>query len=459
MLTQTTMLDDERARIDVEVPAERVEHDLRHTLGHLSESVKIPGFRPGKVPPSVVLQRLGRREVFEETLREHLDRWYAEALAETTLKAADRPDIDWGEIPESGAPFRFTATVPLRPKGVLPADLKLEAPRPEVEVPAGEVDAEIERLRGEVSPLRTVERPAAAGDLVELRIDAGVGATSVAGMHADGMLARLGEGRLLPQIERGLTGKSAGDVFDVSVALPDDYPDRKLAGKTAEVHVALLEVLERELVPADDAFARSASEFDSLAELRADIERTWLEALEREADSQFRVGVVDALAEAVEVDVPRQLVFERAETLIHEFSHNLEQRGLNLREFLTRSGRTPEQIQVEFVSEAIRQLRGEIAIEAFAEREGIVVDDERLAQLMREEAAGEEDVEALVQEVMASSAKERVREELRFRLAAERAVELATPISFEAAEAKAKLWTPEKEAATAAKPEIWTPGS
>jgi len=278
-------------------------------------------------------------------------------------------------------------------------------------------------------------------------------------MHADGMLARLGEGRLQPQIERGLIGRSAGEAFDVSIALPDDYPDRKLAGKTADVHVSLLEVLERDLAPLDDALARAASEFATLDELRADIEQTWREALEREAEAQFRIGVVDALSELVEVELPRQLVFERAESLLHEFSHSLEQRGLNLREFLARSGRTADQIQVEFVGEAIRQLRGEIAIEALAEREGIVIDDEQLLELMRAEAAGDENAEALVQEVMASKAKERVREELRYRLAAERAVELATPISLEAAEARAKLWTPEKEAAPAVKPEIWTPGS
>src|SRR4051794_37847947 len=170
------MLEEGRARIDVEVPADRLAHDIDHTLGHLSTSVRIPGFRKGKVPSQVVLQRLGREEVLEETLREHLMRWYADALEETPLHPVGRPEIDWDALPAEGEPFRFNATVHLRPKGTLPEPLELEAPRSEPDVPADEIERELEELRLSTSPLKAVdERQAKLGDFVELDFSATIG--------------------------------------------------------------------------------------------------------------------------------------------------------------------------------------------------------------------------------------------------------------------------------------------
>src|SRR3954449_10262265 len=138
------MLEDGRARLEVVLDAEQVENDLRHTLGHLVDSAKIPGFRKGKVPPNVVLQRMGREEVFEETMREFLPAWVGEAIAESRLRPADRPSVDFGTIPGGGEPFTFTAEFPLQPTGTLPEKLELEGVREEIDVPADEVDAEIE---------------------------------------------------------------------------------------------------------------------------------------------------------------------------------------------------------------------------------------------------------------------------------------------------------------------------
>src|SRR4051794_17633835 len=181
------MLEEGRARIDVEVPVDRLAHDIDHTLGHLSTSVRIPGFRKGKVPPQVVLQRLGRDEVLEETLREHLMRWYADALEQTPLQVVGRPEIDWDAFPPEGEPFRFNATVSLRPKGRLPEPLTLEAPRADATVPEDEIERELERLQMAASPLREVaDRPAQAGDFVELDFTASIDGKPVRGTSAFG---------------------------------------------------------------------------------------------------------------------------------------------------------------------------------------------------------------------------------------------------------------------------------
>src|SRR4249919_2727431 len=144
------MLEDGRARLEVVLDAEQVENDLRHTLGHLVDSAKIPGFRKGKVPPNVVLQRMGREEVFEETMREHLPSWVGEAIAEARLHPADRPSVDFEAVPGEGE-------------------------QEDIEIPVDEVDAELERLSEESSPLVTVERGAQTGDFVEVDMHVSAG--------------------------------------------------------------------------------------------------------------------------------------------------------------------------------------------------------------------------------------------------------------------------------------------
>src|SRR4051794_26260226 len=455
------MLEEGRARIDVEVPADRLAHDIDHTLGHLSTSVRIPGFRKGKVPPQVVLQRLGRQEVLEETLREHLMRWYADALEEVPIHPVGRPEIDWDVLPDEGEPFRFHASVHLRPKGTLPEPLAIEAPRPEVSAPKDEIEHELERLRVETSPLSAVEgRPAQNGDFVELDFSASIGGKPVKGTSALGYHAELGSGRLLEEIERGVRGMSPGEQKLIQVDFPPDYPNSAFKGKTVVFDVHLRGLQERAVRELDDEFARDASEFDDLNALRADVEQTLNGRLEREADAYYRSEVLSALGRAVEVDLPEELIADKTDELLLSLERGFARRGVSLAGWLRQTGKTPDDARAELRDEAVETLRKEIALEAFADREQIAVDDDQLHTLVLEDAheAGLDDAEVMVQEVLSSPSKESVREDVRLRLALDRAVEIAKPISLEQAEAREKLWTPEKGESEKPKPQLWTPG-
>ena len=455
------MLDDGRARLEIVLEAERVEDDLRHTLGHLVNSAKYPGFRQGKVPPAVVLQRMGREEVFEETMREFLPSWVGEAIAESRLEPADRPSVDFESVPAEGEPFTFTAEFPLRPAGTLPETLALEGVQEDVDVPAEEVDAELERLREESSPLVTVERPAQTGDFVEVDMHVSAGGKPVPAASTVGYLVQLGTGRTFEEIERSLRGMSAGDTRHTELPLPADYPDAKLRGRNADVELHVHSVRERQPRPLDDEFARAASEFDTLAELRSSIEATFRERLETLARSRFRASVLGSLGEVVEVELPPYVVAGRVEEMIGDLARNVERQGVPFRTFLAQTGRTIEQVSQALLPDAIGSLRRESALQAYAEREKIVVDDAELERVLREELADEDDVEAAVQEVLASRAKEAARDELRLQRALDRACEVATPITAEQQAAREKLWTPgddEQADPAAAKPTIWTPG-
>ena len=463
MRTETTLLEGDRARLDVEVPAERVEHDLQHTLGHLAHQVRVPGFRKGRVPPAVVLQRLGREEVLDETLREHLERWYADAVNESRIKPIEQPDIDWKVLPDEGEAFHFSATVRLRPRGALPDPLVIEAPRHDDAVPEDLVERELENLRKEGSPLVPVsDRGAQEGDFVELDFRGrAADGSDLPGAQAEGYHVELGVGRILPQMEQAAVGMRAGEQKTIDIDFPPDYPSPSLAGTSATFELRVGAVEQRDLQPLDDALARQVSEFDTLAELREDVARVIGARIKSEVDGLYRGAVAQALGRLVLIDMPDALVGQRVNEMTMSLARAVGERGIPFRRYLELRGQTLEDVQAELRADAVEGLRRELALEALADRESITVSDELLEARLREDAAAEgiEDVETLVQEVLASPAREDAREDLRFQLALDRATELATPISPELAEAREQLWTPEKEEAQSeAKPALWTPG-
>jgi trigger factor len=463
MRTETTLLDDDRARLEVEVPADRVEHDLQHTLGHLAHQVKVPGFRKGRVPPAVVLQRLGREEVLDETLREHLERWYGDALGVSRLKPIEPPDIDWKVLPDEGQPFHFTATVKLRPKVVLPDPLVIEAPRQSYDVPQDVVERELEQLRNDGSPLVPVtDRGAVMGDFVELDFRGrDAQGAPLPGAFAEGYHVQLGVGRVLPEMEQALVGMQADERKSIEVPFPDDYPSPSLAGTTATFDLHLRAVSQRDLAPLDDDLARRISEFDTVAELRADVERVIGERIKTEVDGLYRGAVAQALGQAITLELPETLVQQRTGEMLMSLARAIGERGIPFQRWLEMRGQTVDDVQNELRSDAVEGLRREMALEALADRDSLQVTDELLEARLREDAAAEgiEDLERIVQEVLASPAKEDAREDLRFQLALDRAVELATPIAPELAEAREQIWTPEQEGDSGeAKPELWTPG-
>lgn len=349
----------------------------------------------------------------------------------------------------------------MQPRGTLPEELQLEGVQEDVEVPAEEVDAELERLREESSPLATVERAAQTGDFVEVDMHVSAGGKAVPEASTVGYLVELGNGRTFEEIERALRGMTAGETRSATLPLPADYPDAKLRGRNAEVELHVHSVRERQLRPLDDEFARASSEFDTLAELRAAIEGAYRDRLEAQARSHFRAGVLGSLGEAIEVELPPYTVAGRVEELVGDLARNVERQGVPFRTFLAQTGRSIEQVTQALLPEAIGSLRRELALEAFAEREHIEVTDAELEAALREELADEDDVDAAVQEVLASRAKEAAREELRLQRALDRACEIATPISAEQQAAREQLWKPgddEKAEPAVAKPTIWTPG-
>jgi trigger factor len=439
-------LGENRVRLTVDVPPEQVRHAVDHALDDLSESVKIPGFRKGKIPKQVLVSRLGKDRIYAEAVDSHIGGWFWSAAMRSRIRPVTDPAYEF-ELPGTAdESWSFIATVEVQALPQIADWTALEVPRFEAEVPEESVQAELDALRESVAELAPAgDRPAQVSDTLIVDL------VDSKGEAQRDTVVELGGGRIAPEIEAALLGAHAGETKEVSFELVD--------GSRSSVTVSVAEVQEKVLPDVDDELARAASEFDTLAELRESIEGTLREQLESEIDAAFRVAAVDELVRASQVQPALPLVRSRAADLLTGFVRSLERRGISLETYLAASGGTIDELQRQMVLEAAVSISRELALEALAQKAGIDVSDDEVKAYLREEAENaDEDADALVEDVWAHGQQESIREDLRLRAALDRLVADVKPIAPELAEARDKLWTPDKEK-PAGETKLWTPGS
>ena len=448
-MSDTTVeeLGENRVRLTVDVSSDQVQHAVEHALSDLSDSVKIPGFRKGKIPQPVLVSRIGKDRIYAEAVESHIGGWFWSAASRSRVRPVAEPEYEF-ELPDTAdEAWSFTATVEIQSLPEIADWTALEVARAEVEVPQDAVDAELEALRESVAELAPTDgRTARDGDTLVVDL------VDSKGEAQRDTVVELGAGRMAGELEAALLGAAAGDTKRVSFALAD--------GTTSTVEITVREVQEKVLPPLDDDLARAASEFDTLGDLRASIEGTLREQLDAEIDAAFRVAAVDELVRASEVQPALPLIRSRAADLLTGFVRSLERRGVSVETYLAASGGNAEELQRQMVLEAAVSISRELALEALAERAGIEVSDDEVKAYLREEAesAGEEDPEGLVDDVWSHGQQESIREDLRLRAALDRLVADVKPIAPDLAAARDKLWTPDKEKADG-DTKLWTPGS
>ena len=322
MQTTVTELPQSRVKIDVAVDAATVEKRVAGAASTLAGEMKMPGFRKGKVPPQIVIQRIGREAVVEQALRDSLPEWYERALIESGISPIGDPKLDVGDLPAEGEDLAFSIEVGVRPKATLGDYKGLEVGKVEVEVEDETIDAEIERIREGFGSLAPVERAAAAGDAVVVDFEGTIDGEPFEGSASKDFVIELGAEGLLPEFDAELTGAAAGEDRSVEVSFPDDHQPAELAGKTATFALTVKEVREKNLPTLDDDFASEASEFETLAELRDSIRSRLAEALDQRAEAEFREAAVDAVAAKATFEIPHELVHARA----HEMWERIERR-------------------------------------------------------------------------------------------------------------------------------------
>src|SRR5215470_10374927 len=405
--TQVEELPENRVRLTVQVPSHDVHHAVEHAADDLSQSVKVPGFRKGKVPRQVLLQRVGRERLMTEAVESHIGSWFWNAAARTRLRPVAQPEYDF-ELPASAdEDWEFTATVAVQAKPELPDWTQLEVGVAEVEVPEELVQQELDALRATVAELVPVEdRPVGPDDTVVVDL------VAEEETRRD-YVVDLGRGAIVEEVEQGLVGMSAGETKEISFELAD--------GSTQSLSATVKEIKEKVLPPVDDALALAASEFETLAELRADIEGRMREQIEDEIETRFRADAADALVAASKVEAAGPLVASRTRELLNGFARQVESRGVSLETFLAMTGQQPEELVARLQDEAERSVARELVLDAVAEQLELDVPDVEVEELVREQAeAVGDDVDEMLAALRESGRFESLREDLRLRQALDR---------------------------------------
>jgi len=467
MKTTVKELPNCRAEVQVEVPAAEVEKATSRAARALAKEMRMPGFRAGKAPASLVIQRVGFGSVLQEAIREALPEWYEQALFDSGVSPIGDPDIEMVSAPDDeGQPLAFKFEVGVRPEATLGDYKGLEVGKEEKEVPDEIVDTEVERVREGFARLEQVDRAGAEGDSLLIDFEGFADGSAFQGGAAEDYLLGLGSGQLIEGFEEQLVGAKAGDEREVEVTFPADYQAEHLAGKDAVFKVKVKEVREKVLPELDDDFAADASEFETMEELRADIREKVGAALGSRAEEDFRLAAIDAAVEGASVEVPDHLATARAEERWERMERQLAGRGMDPNAFLQMQGKTREELIAETKPDAEKELKREAVVTAIAEAEGIEVSEEEMVEALEHSAEHERTTpEKLLERLRKSGREAMVREDLRAQKAIELVAEHARPIPKEEAdarkeqvEAREKLLAPEGEKGPKSG-ELWTPGN
>jgi trigger factor len=447
-----------RVSVEVEVPAADVDRAISRAARALAREMRMPGFRKGKAPPSLVIQRVGFAAVLEEAIREALPEWYERALLSSGIAPVGDPSVEVVTTPEAeGQPLAFKFEIGVRPKAELGEYKGLEVGKAEPEPPAEFVDREIERLREGFAKLEPVERTAVEGDVLLVDFEGLLDGKAFEGGKASDYLLELGGGQLIEGFEEQLKDAGAGETRKVEVTFPDDYQAEQLAGEDAVFMVEVKEVREKVLPELDDDFASESSEFDTLDELRDDIAKRLAEAVGERAEQDFRVAAIDAVVAEAKLDLPDDLATARAVERWERVERQLASRGMQADAYLQMQGKTREQVIEESKPEAEAELKREAVLAAIAEAEEIEVSEEELIEALAHPAEHERTTpEKLLKRLQDSGRDTMIRDDIRFRKAIDLVAEAAEPIPLEQAEAREQIWTPEKERKEAGS--LWTPG-
>lgn len=378
---QTTLesTDKHTVKLTVEIPPDEVGKDLDRAYRKIAQQVKIPGFRKGKVPKKVIDAQFGHDAVLGEFIEESVPTYYREALREHDLAPITEPDIELGDV-EEGKPLVFTAVVEVRPRLTLdPSAYKgIRVDRPKVEITDEEVDRYLDSLRDRFAELETVSRAAREGDYVVVDLHAAVHGEEIPEATRPDHLYAVGSGEFGDRLDTELAGKRAGEIIAFNDTLGPGAGER--AGQEVSFRALVKEVKGKKLPDADDEFAKVASEFDTLEELKADLREQLQKNRERSADADVRDRVLEAMIGSVDVELPDSLVDEEVQHRVVHAQERAEQAGMTLNQLLETQGFDELRFRADARDHAIRAIKADLVLEAVARQEDIEVTAEEIGR-------------------------------------------------------------------------------
>jgi len=368
-------------RLSVEVSFEELKPSLDKAYREVAQQARIPGFRPGKVPPRVIDMRIGRGAVLTEAVNDALPEFYSKAVQEAEVFALGQPEVEITKL-DDGKELTFTAQVEVRPKFELPDFAGLSVTVDNAEVTEDDVEEYLNNLRERFASLKTAQRPAEAGDYTTIDMSASADGELIEDAQATGLSYEIGSGTMLEGLDEALTGLSAGETATFGTELAGG----EAAGRQADVTVTVQSVKLKELPELDDDFAQLASEFDTLDELRDDT-RSQLERVKKlQQATQAREKAVDALVDSVEIPLPEKFVEHEVTHARENVDNQLAQMKMSKEDYLKTLEKTEEEYDADLIEQSQRSVKVSFVLDELARTENLTVNQAELSYFVADQA-------------------------------------------------------------------------
>ncbi len=378
MSVQVEKLEKSMAKLTITVEAAKFDAAVDSAYQKNKGKIALPGFRKGKAPRAMIEKMYGTGVFFEDAANELIPEAYETAAKESELEIVAQPEIEVTQM-DKGTDFIFTATVAIKPEVTLGDYKGIEVEKKEAEVSEEEITAEIDKAREANSRLITIEdRATEDGDTVIIDFDGYVDGKQFEGGYAEDYTLVLGSHSFIDNFEDQLVGKNLGEDVEVNVTFPEEYHVDELKGKPALFKVKIKEIQKKELPELDDDFAQDVSDFDTLDEYKADVEKKILENKENQIKREQEDQIIEKIIENAQMEIPQQMIAAQTRQMTQEFAQRLQSQGLSLEQYMQFTGLTPQKMMEDLEPQALKRIQSRLVLEAVVAAENIETSDEEI---------------------------------------------------------------------------------
>lgn len=412
MSLQVEKLENNMAKLTIEVPAEEFDAAIKTAYNHNKGKFNIPGFRKGKAPQAMIEKMYGAGIFYEEAANAVIDASYPKAAEECENEIVSSPEIDVTQI-EKGKAFIYTATVAIKPEVTLGEYKGVEVEKVSAEVADSDVDA-VEAARHKNGRLITVEdRPVADGDNTVIDFKGFIDGKAFDGGEGIDYPLTIGSHSFIDTFEEQLIGKNLGDKCEIEVTFPEEYHAPELAGKPAKFEVTIKEIKMTELPELNDEFASEVSDFETLAEYKDDIRAKLQDKKNREAATENENRVIDKVVENAQMDIPQAMIDTQARGMVEDYARRLQSQGLNINDYMKYTGMTADKLMEQMAPQALKRIKTRLVLEKIVELENIQVTDEAVYQQIGKMATSYQMEAEKLNELLGEKEKEQIKEDLK----------------------------------------------
>lgn len=378
MSVQVEKLEKSMAKLTITVEAAKFDAAVDSAYQKNKGKIALPGFRKGKAPRAMIEKMYGTGVFYEDAANELIPEAYETAAKESELEIVAQPEIEVTQM-DKGTDFIFTATVAIKPEVTLGDYKGIEVEKKEAEVSEEEITAEIDKAREANSRLITIEdRATEDGDTVIIDFDGYVDGKQFEGGYAEDYTLVLGSHSFIDNFEDQLVGKNLGEDVEVNVTFPEEYHVDELKGKPALFKVKIKEIQKKELPELDDDFAQDVSDFDTLDEYKADVEKKILENKENQIKREQEDQIIEKIIENAQMEIPQQMIAAQTRQMTQEFAQRLQSQGLSLEQYMQFTGLTPQKMMEDLEPQALKRIQSRLVLEAVVAAENIEASDEEI---------------------------------------------------------------------------------